>query len=324
VTSPGRAFGVAAAGLVAAALGGGCLHVRTDADGKVTAVELKLNQAGGEAKSPATDQSQTDGAVKQAVATAPAVSPTLAIPSLSKLTGKGGGDPSRATASQLALGWHNRISYLPDPAQNGTMGPGLVGQMFLFDPNFQFAPANGKLTVEMFDDPPAATPGGRPGTARRLGGWTFDKDALRRLVTADERFGKSYALFLPWPDYKPDITRVRLTARFDPDVGYAVFATPTTVTFDTTPATGGPATDPLNPPLSAIGPPAPFPAAGGATAGPPALATSPGLNATPIPVGGPVIPGGAGLAIPPGAIPVSAGTPPGGLPPFAFTMPVPR
>ena len=49
----------------------------------------------------------------------------------------------------------------------------------------------------------------------RLGSWTFEKDVLRRLVTTDERFGKCYALFLPWPTHRPDITRVRLATRYE-------------------------------------------------------------------------------------------------------------
>ncbi|MDB5307296.1 MAG: hypothetical protein JWO38_1498 [Gemmataceae bacterium] len=299
-----------AAGLIAAALGAGCLHVHTDADGKVKAVEMRMSEPGGGGKPAAADQPGGDGAVKQAVATIPAAAPALAIPSFAKLTGKG--ETTKGMATELALAWHNRVTYLPDPSKNGAMGAGLVGQMFLFGPGLQFAPANGKLSVEMFDD---TTPGGR-----RLGGWTFDKDTMRKLITMDERFGKSYALFLPWPDYKPEVTRVRLSARYDPESGYPLFSSPSTVTFDTTPVTGGPATDPLNPPLSSFGLPA---AGGGPAVGYTVPPGAPGLNAVPIPVGGgPAT--SAGVPVPAGAVPVAPAGPPGGLPPIAFTLPAQR
>ena len=48
-----------------------------------------------------------------------------------KVTGKG---DQKSTATELAVVWRNQIGYLPDPARNGAMGPGLIGQMFLYGP----------------------------------------------------------------------------------------------------------------------------------------------------------------------------------------------
>ena len=281
-------------GLVAAALvlGAGCVHVHTDGDGKVKSVEVRLTDpAPAKATPPAAGPVQpaearvpagTDPAVKQAAAKVPAAA--LVLPKFPTL----GAAPPQAT--ELAVTWQNRIAFLPDPTKNGASGAGIVGQMFLFaaGPKMPFAPADGKLTVTMFDE----SPGRAAATPVQLGSWTFDKETLRRLITVDERFGKSYALFLPWPDYRPDTTRVKLTVRYDPDRGFPLYAEPSSLALDTS-LPGG----------SAAAPPAAFPQPAVVT--PLAAAAAP---AAPIPLGGP--PAAAG--------PLPPGLPPG-LPPIVMT-----
>ena len=124
-------------------------------------------------------------------------------------------------------------SRLPDPSRNGAMGAGLAGQMFLFGgPNLQFAQADGTLTVDLIDETPR--PPGQTGAKPER--WQFDKNTLRNLKTVDETFGKSYVLFLPWPAYRSDISRVRVSARYDPDSGHTLFSGPSVVSiYDPTP-----------------------------------------------------------------------------------------
>ena len=238
----GRLQQVAALGLAACvALGGGCIHVHRDAEGNLKAVDLK---APAEPTAPKAPDVGTDPAVKQAAATIPAQS-TASVAALSKLVKT---DLPKGAATEIALTWMPKVGYLPDPTHNGDMIAGLVGQMFLFGPGYQAAVANGNLVVEMFDET------GRPGlNGTRLGTWTLDKDALRKLVTMDERFGKSYALFLPWPEYKADIGRVKVTARYEPERGYPLYAPAATVALDNgtnssvarhTQTVGAPAGDP--------------------------------------------------------------------------------
>jgi hypothetical protein len=106
------------------------------------------------------------------------------------------------------------------------MNPGLVGQMFLLGSRDQAALAEGKLIVAVYDETP------RPaGVAPcKLEGWEFDKEALKNLLTPDDRFGQSYALFLPWPSYGSDVTRIRIAARFEPEQGVAIYAAETKIT----------------------------------------------------------------------------------------------
>jgi hypothetical protein len=220
-------------------------------------------------------------------AAAPA-GPALKLPGLSAAT-------KPVPATDLGVGWRNRIAYLPDPTRNGAMGPGLAGQMFLFGgPKSEHVLADGTLTVDLVDDTPR--PPGQP--AAKAERWQFDKHTLRKLQAYDETFGKSYVLFLPWPEYKPDITRVRISARYDPDGdGHTLYQAPATLTIDTSaplgaqPVWDGAAT---NTPLGAPKPLSPQPIAPGVGPQPLSPSVAP---LGPLPVGGPpaAVPTGATL-----------------------------
>jgi hypothetical protein len=135
---------------------------------------------------------------------------------------------TRSPATEMTVLWRNRVDYLPDPARNGEMGPGLVGQLFLFGPNLQFVEANGRLIVALYDESPRP-PGQQPNKPEC---WEFTKETLQKLKTPDERFGMSYALFLPWPTYRPDVTRVRIAVRYDQENGHSLYAPETWITLD--------------------------------------------------------------------------------------------
>jgi hypothetical protein len=138
--------------------------------------------------------------------------------------------------SEMAAVWSNRIAYLPDPSRNGRPGPGLAGQVILLGPELQFATVNGTLTVDVFDETPRQ-PGGPAALVPER--WQFSAADLKKLVASDERFGRSYTLFLPWLAYRTDVTRVRIMARYDPaDGGHPLFAPASTLTIDTTPQNG--------------------------------------------------------------------------------------
>jgi hypothetical protein len=168
---------------------------------------------------------KTDGHVKPASASMPA----FQMPSLGKSAGK---DKPGLPVTNVIVGWRKKIEYLPDPTpgKNWAMSPGLVGEVFLLAANGQFTTPEGALTVEVFDETPK--PGADPRQGPRLGQWRFEKDVLKQLATTDERFGKCYALFLPWPDYRPDVVKVRLMVRYDPEHGFPLFAEPFSTAID--------------------------------------------------------------------------------------------
>lgn len=282
--------------LAACAPAVGCIHVHTDAGGKVKSVEMKLSNPAPPAAGEVQPASATVAASVPAVATAAKAAAAKLVPTA--------GQPV-----EFAVTWQPRLAQLPDPTKAGAYGTGLVGQMFLYAAGPKMPPAqpDGRLTIDLYDE---SRPGPEP---VKLGSWTFEKDVLRRLVMQDERFGKCYALFLPWPSYHPGITRVKLATRFEPENGFPLYAPPATLTIDTTtPGTGeigATATRPMAPPPAGPGPGA-FPAA--VPVGPP-----PGFGPS-IPMPGPAAGGGPAAF---GGPMAPVGGPPPGLPPIAVTLP---
>jgi hypothetical protein len=251
---------------------------------------------------PAADPAVIQAGGVQPAAPGPAGGPTApasvhaapALPSLSKLAAH---FEKKTPAEEIGIGWRNRVAYLPDPARNGAPGAGLVGQLFLFGgPKQSFVDADGTLTVDLIDETPRPA-GQKPATPER---WQFSKELLLKMRTVDETFGKSYVLFLPWPAYKPDITRVRIAARYDPDDpknGNTLFATPAVVSLDSSTPHGAPAwngagtTVQQNPPAGGVQRAASDPVPFGRSPSEAPGSTPVGLSGA-IPLGGP-LPGGA-------------------------------
>jgi hypothetical protein len=142
----------------------------------------------------------------------------------------GTAEKAKANATSIAVAWQNKIDYLPDPARNGAEGPGLAGQVFFFGPRYEPALADGTLTIDLYDETPR--PPGVP--ANKPERWQYKKDVLKEMRTMDERFGPNYLIFLPWPAYRPDTTRVRLTVRYDPEHGYPQYAPEARLLLDAT------------------------------------------------------------------------------------------
>ena len=198
----GKSIAIAVAAILA--FSGGC------ATDKVLKSDSNNQPPPGVASGPFSSQTRSEsGQIVQASASIPAASSTNS--SFSWFTGK---DKSKSQVNEIAIGWRNWIDHLPDPTRDGASGPGLAGQMFLFGPGLQSVDADGSLIVELFDETPR--PPGQPGNAPER--WTFDKDTLnKKLRSVDERFGKCFVLFLPWPTYRPDVTKVRIVSRYQAD-----------------------------------------------------------------------------------------------------------
>jgi hypothetical protein len=70
------------------------------------------------------------------------------------------------------------------------------------------------------------------GSGVPLGQWRYDSVTLQRLLRKD-MIGWGYTLFLPWPDYKPEVTRIQLRLRFEPAKGgMAMYANSEPMTLD--------------------------------------------------------------------------------------------
>lgn len=140
-----------------------------------------------------------------------------------------------APAKEFALAWQNRLAQLPDPSKNGTLNPGIVGQVFLYTEKLMPADVHGDLTIIVSDgtDRAPGSPVHEPNV------WHFTAETLKKLVVMDERFGKSFAVFLPWPESWRDVTRLNIQARYDQPETMTLFAQASTVTLDfTSPGNG--------------------------------------------------------------------------------------
>ncbi|MBP3959465.1 hypothetical protein J8F10_29830 [Gemmata sp. G18] len=297
-----------AAGMLA--LAGGCTSTGTKADVKSEAKKPDVTQPGvlpppQETTRPVSAATPGGPVVPaSAVSLTPVVTPQAATgtgSSLAKLTGR---TERKVVATEMAVGWQPRIASLPDPVRSGRMSPGIVGQMFLFGgTKLEFAQADGTLTVDLIDETPR--PAGQP--AAKPERWQFSKEILRNLQTRDETFGKSYVLFLPWPTYTPDVTRVRISARYDPDTtGHTLFASPNSITLDASGPQGASMwaeKSNVSTPIVPAGNRQPggtgsLPGLGGVTTS--GVVPNSGATGAPIPIGGPAqLPGPAMLPIQP-------------------------
>jgi hypothetical protein len=122
--------------------------------------------------------------------------------------------PTPDPATQIVCIWQRQLRYLPDPTRDGTQIPGIVGQLFLITPTDSPAEVNGDLAVVVTDETPR--PPGQPAKTSEY--WHYTKDTLKRLASVDEKWGKCYVLFLPWPAHWHDVTDVKVMARYQPAV----------------------------------------------------------------------------------------------------------
>jgi hypothetical protein len=127
---------------------------------------------------------------------------------------------------QAVATWSRQVHFAPDPVRNGAPGPGLVGRLYLFDEQIKDPMiGDGGIFVELFDDN-VPQPGGL-----KIEEWTIDKDTLKRLAKKDT-FGWGYTLFLPCGSYRPGLSKVHLTLRYDPENGPPLFADPASMILD--------------------------------------------------------------------------------------------
>lgn len=120
--------------------------------------------------------------------------------------------------------WDNRVRMALDPLHNGAPYPGLAGQLYLIGLN-EACPihAKGQVVVDLYDVTAANQP------ARPCGRCVIDPATLHALRKRGI-VGDGYTLFVDWPDYRPEIAKVRVHLSFVPEHGTAIFADPTVIT----------------------------------------------------------------------------------------------
>jgi len=137
---------------------------------------------------------------------------TPALPSLSKLpsiTETFKLSPAKPPTQVICL-WQRRLASLPDPTRDGVVAPGIVGQAFLITADNQPAEVQGDMIIMMTDE--TKYPGEQKKQLDEV--FHYNAETLKKLITNDERFGKSIALFLPWPSQWNAVNAIRIQVRY--------------------------------------------------------------------------------------------------------------
>src|SRR5262249_25416877 len=137
--------------------------------------------------------------------------------------------PPTGPVTELLATWGNKVVYNEDLLHNGVKTPGLAGRLYFFSGESGFpVKSDGDVKVEFYD----AT--GEKRSEQPLGEWNFDKKHLNNWLCKDN-IGWGYTLFLPWPTYRPEITKVVMVVKYVPATGLPVFAPTSTVSLNTGP-----------------------------------------------------------------------------------------
>lgn len=127
------------------------------------------------------------------------------------------GPPKPVEACQLVATWSNKVHFVPDIVHNGTPMPGIVGRIYLMDRKDLLQTGDGQFIAELYDDS-GPTPGGT-----MIEKWQIDKDTAKKLLTKDY-VGWGYTVLLPLGSYRPDLQKVHLVMRYEPEKGTPLFA----------------------------------------------------------------------------------------------------
>jgi hypothetical protein len=120
--------------------------------------------------------------------------------------------------------WDNHVRFALDPLHNGSPYPGLGGQVYFFGRDEKKSIfASGQVVVDLSDV------SGPPGTPERpCGRCVYDPTSLARMQKKGI-VGDGYILFIDWPGYSPDISRVKVQLSFVPAQGAPIYADPTVI-----------------------------------------------------------------------------------------------
>jgi len=134
--------------------------------------------------------------------------------------------PPVGPAHQVQALWQSRIVTAADTVHQGTQVPGLAGRVYLLGKDLgNSVKGNGKLFVDLYESDKTGT-NEQP---RLLEHYEFPSAVLNQLLRKDTWIGWGYTVFLPWPEYRPEIKHVRLQISFVPDTGTPLFAPPAQV-----------------------------------------------------------------------------------------------
>jgi len=120
-------------------------------------------------------------------------------------------------AASLTASWSRTVEVGTDPNHHTPM-PAIVGRAYFFDAKLRPVEADGKLTVELFDDTNRRI--GKPSV--KLEEWNINSEQLAKMVNKDPLIGTGYSLILPWPSFKSDVGQIHMVIHYTPKSGQAL------------------------------------------------------------------------------------------------------
>jgi hypothetical protein len=132
------------------------------------------------------------------------------------------GDASDDRACRILTYWDRQIRLAAvTNNQAMTAPPYLAGRMYFFSKEYRLLTPRGRLIVDWYD-----MSGAPDAEQSLLGKCEFDADSLQKLKSVN-LVGMGYTIWVPWPDYRPQYTRVKIQVTFMPaSGGDPVFAEP--------------------------------------------------------------------------------------------------
>jgi hypothetical protein len=133
-------------------------------------------------------------------------------------------DPPPEPVTRIYAIWDNRVRMALDPLHNGAPYPGLAAQVY-FIGNDEARPiyARGQLVFDLYD-----ASGAPEKPAEMVHRTVIDPETLVRLRKRGV-IGDGHVVFVDWPTYRPEITKVRVHLAFVPESGTPIYADPTVI-----------------------------------------------------------------------------------------------
>jgi hypothetical protein len=133
-------------------------------------------------------------------------------------------EPAPEPVTKVYALWENRVRVALDPLNNGAPYPGLAAQVY-FIGHDEAHPihARGQLIFDLYD-----VTGAPEKPAEMVHRTVIDPDTLRKLRKRCY-VGDGHVVFVDWPTYRPEITKVRVHLSFVPENGTPIYADPTVI-----------------------------------------------------------------------------------------------
>jgi hypothetical protein len=125
--------------------------------------------------------------------------------------------------------WGKKIQYADDPFHGGELVAGLAGRIYLIGPGEAGIPfiGDGSMLIDLWD----STPHGAGSKPKMTDHYIFPPEMLIQFAKKDI-WGDGYSIFIPWANYRPDITQIYVNVLYTSAAGEKYFGGSGTFSLD--------------------------------------------------------------------------------------------